>query len=113
MTRDELIERVARRTKMSRPQAETLVCAIFDSMERSLRQGERIEIRGFGTFQVRSYKGYQGRNPKTGTPVEVPAKRLPFFKVSKNLAADVNGGGEKKLGKVHNNDFPSLDVASM
>jgi integration host factor subunit beta len=113
MTRDDLIERIARRTKMSRPHAETLVCAIFDSMERSLRQGERIEIRGFGTFQVRSYKGYQGRNPKTGNPVEVPPKRLPFFKVSKNLALEVNGGGAKKLRKVHNKDLAGLDVASM
>ena len=96
MTRDDLIERIARRTRMSRCQAETLVCTIFDSMEQSLRQGERIEIRGFGTFQVRSYKGYKGRNPKTGNPVEVAPKLLPFFKVSKNLAAGVNGGRKTK-----------------
>jgi len=95
MTRDDLIERIARRTKMSRPQAEILVCTIFGSMEQSLLQGERIEIRGFGTFKVRSYKGYKGRNPRTGTPVEVAPKRLPFFRVSKNLAAEVNGGRAK------------------
>jgi integration host factor subunit beta len=78
---------------MSRTQAENLVYAIFGRMEESLRQGERIEIRGFGTFQVRSYKGYKGRNPRTGNPVEVAPKCLPFFRVSKNLAAEVNRGG--------------------
>ena len=101
MTRDDLIERIARRTKMNRTQAENLVFTIFGSMERSLRQGERIEIRGFGTFQVRRYKGYKGRNPRTGAPVEVAPKRLPFFKVSKNLAAELNGGREKKREVVH------------
>ena len=99
MTRDELIESIAKRTKMSRPQAESLVWTIFDSMEQSLRQGQRIEIRGFGTFQVRSYKGYRGRNPRTGTPVEVAPKRLPFFKVSKNLAAEVNGGRDSSSAR--------------
>jgi len=73
-------------------------------MEQSLRRGERIEIRGFGTFQVRSYKGFQGRNPRTGTPVEVAAKRLPFFKVSKNLAAEVNGGRVRKVEGVLDHD---------
>ena len=100
MTRDDLIERIARRTKMSRSQAENLVCTIFGTMEQSLRQGERIEIRGFGTFQVRSYKGYKGRNPRTGTYVEVAPKRLPFFKVSKNLAAELNSGREQKVEAV-------------
>jgi len=74
------------------------------SMEQSLREDERIEIRGFGTFQVRSYKGYKGRNPKTGTHVEVAPKRLPFFKVSKNLAAEVNGGRARKVEGVHDHD---------
>jgi integration host factor subunit beta len=104
MTRDDLIERIAARTKMSRTQAENLVCAIFGSMQESLRQGERIEIRGFGTFQVRSYKGYKGRNPRTGIPVEVAPKRLPFFKVSKNLAADVNDGRAQKDEPVNGHD---------
>jgi integration host factor subunit beta len=104
MTRDDLIERIAARTKMSRTQAENLVYAIFGRMEESLRQGERIEIRGFGTFQVRSYKGYKGRNPRTGTPVEVAPKHLPFFRVSKNLAAEVNRGQTKKPASVHERD---------
>jgi integration host factor subunit beta len=104
MTRDDLIERIAARTKMSRTHAENLVCTIFGSMQESLRQGERIEIRGFGTFQVRSYKGYKGRNPRTGIPVEVAPKRLPFFKVSKNLAADVNDGRAQKDEPVNGHD---------
>jgi len=104
MTRDDLIERIAMRTKLSRTQAENLVFTIFGSIQESLRQGERIEIRGFGTFQVRSYKGYKGRNPRTGIPVEVAPKRLPFFKVSKNLAADVNGGRAQKDEPIHGHD---------
>jgi integration host factor subunit beta len=89
---------------MSRTQAENLVLTIFGSMQESLRLGERIEIRGFGTFQVRSYKGYKGRNPRTGTRVEVAPKLLPFFKVSKNLAADVNGGRAHKVEAVLDHD---------
>jgi integration host factor subunit beta len=65
-------------------------------MEQSLHRGERIEIRGFGTFQVRSYKGFEGRNPRTGDVVQVAPKRLPFFKVSKNLAASIDAGRERK-----------------
>jgi integration host factor subunit beta len=95
MTRDDLIESIALRTNLSRSQAENLVCTIFGSMEHSLRQGERIEIRGFGTFQVRRHKGYKGRNPRTGMPVEVAPKRLPFFKASKTLAAEVNSSYAK------------------
>jgi len=104
MTRDDLIESIARRTRLSRSQAENLICTIFGRMEQSLRQGERIEIRGFGTFQVRRYKGYNGRNTRTGTPVEVAPKRLPFFKASKNLAAGVNGSRAKRLETVHGQD---------
>ena len=104
MTRDDLIERIAMRTKLSRTQAENLVFAIFGSIQESLRQGERIEIRGFGTFQVRSYKGYKGRNPRTGIPVEVAPNRLPFFKVSKNFASDVNDGRAQKDEPVPDHD---------
>ena len=80
---------------MSVQRAEFVVDAVFACMEQSMRRGERVEIRGFGTFQVRSYKGYAGRNPKTGEAIQVAPKRLPFFKVSKNLAAQVGGGREK------------------
>jgi integration host factor subunit beta len=97
MTKAELIERVAqKKKKMARHHAELVVDAIFACMEQSLHRGERIEIRGFGTFQVRRYRGYEGRNPKTGTVVHVAPKRLPFFKVSGKLAAQMNGGGKMK-----------------
>lgn len=96
MTRAELIEQLAQTRKMAWQHAELVVQAIFGRMEESLRQGERIEVRGFGTFEVRSYKGYKGRNPKTGDPIEVAPKRLPFFKASKNLAARMNIGRDNK-----------------
>jgi integration host factor subunit beta len=96
VTKAELVEHLAEKRKMARRHAEIVVDAIFACMEQSLRRGERIEIRGFGTFQVRSYKGYEGRNPKTGNVVHVAPKRLPFFKVSKNLVAMIDAGRKMK-----------------
>jgi integration host factor subunit beta len=66
------------------------VNCVFDTMIEAMRQGEGIEIRGFGSLTVRPYRPYEGRNPRTGAPVEVPAKRLPFFKVGKELRELVN-----------------------
>jgi integration host factor subunit beta len=71
MTKADLVERLAHDQKIAKRHAELLVDAVFATMEQSLHRGERIEIRGFGTFQVRSCKGYSGRNPKTGAPVHV------------------------------------------
>jgi integration host factor subunit beta len=70
--------------------AELVVNCVFDAMTEALQDGEGIEIRGFGSFTVRPYKSYNGRNPRTGQPVPVPAKRLPFFKVGKDLKDLVN-----------------------
>jgi integration host factor subunit beta len=67
-----------------------VVNCVFDSMTEALQRGEGIEIRGFGSFTVRPYKPYSGRNPRTGQPVSVPAKKLPFFKVGKELKELVN-----------------------
>ena len=92
MTRADLIERISRMGRMSKSRAEMLVRAIFDALGQSLRLGKRIEVRGFGTFQVRHYQPYTGRDPRTGHAVAVKAKRLPFFKVSKELANRVNEG---------------------
>jgi integration host factor subunit beta len=97
MTKADLIQRLADKTKMSVQRAELLVDSIFACMEMSLHRGERIEIRGFGTFQVRSYKGYEGRNPKTGDAVQVAPKRLPFFKASQNLAAKINEAARRTM----------------
>lgn len=89
MTRSGLAERVAKKGKKSAIQAELVVETIFDCMKSAFQRGERVEVRGLGTFQVRSYKGYQGRNPKTGEVVIVQPKRLPVFKVGRDLAERV------------------------
>ncbi len=90
MTKAELIEEVSRVVEMSRKDSEVIVETIFDSIVRALRCGEKIEIRGFGSFRTRQRQPRIGRNPKTGTRVEVPAKRIPFFKPSKELKDLVN-----------------------
>ncbi|NNE20214.1 MAG: integration host factor subunit beta [Myxococcales bacterium] len=92
MTKSELIDAVAQRTKITKSRAEQVVNCVFNSMTSALEQGEGIEIRGFGSFTVREYKSYSGRNPRTGRPVPVPEKRLPFFKVGKELKELVNDG---------------------
>src|SRR3954452_6354755 len=90
MTKSDLIEAVANKLHLPKGKAELIVNCIFDSMEESLKQGDRIEIRGFGSFEIRNYKAYEGRNPRTGDPVVVQPKRLPFFKVGKELKERVN-----------------------
>jgi integration host factor subunit beta len=94
MTKSELIEAVANKLKLPKGKAELIVNCVFDSMEGALRRGERIEIRGFGSFEIRNYKSYEGRNPRTGTKVDVRPKRLPFFKVGKELKERVNNSIE-------------------
>ena len=90
MTKSDLIEAVATKLHLPKGKAELIVNCIFDSMEESLKRGDRIEIRGFGSFEIRNYKAYEGRNPRTGEAVEVQPKRLPFFKVGKELKERVN-----------------------
>ena len=90
MTKAELIEEVSRVVEMTRKDSEVIVEAIFDSIVRSLRTGDKIEIRGFGSFRTRQRQPRVGRNPKTGTRVEVPSKRIPYFKPSKELKDLVN-----------------------
>ena len=92
MTKSDLIATLAARASISAGQAEQLVNSIFDAMADALVAGERIELRGFGTFTVRSYDGYTGRNPRTGETVEVAPKKLPFFKVGKDLKDLVTRG---------------------
>jgi integration host factor subunit beta len=90
MNKAELTLEVAEKTKLAQKVAKVIVDTIFDGMRDSLIRGERIEIRGFGSFVIRDYGGYKGRNPKTGEIVDVPAKKLPFFKVGKELKERVN-----------------------
>ena len=94
MTKSDLIERLCQDEKLPKGKAELLVNTVFECLEEALRRGERIEIRGFGSFEIRRYKSYQGRNPKTGVPVSVEEKRLPFFKVGKELKERVNGSAD-------------------
>ena len=85
MNKSELIEAVAGRAKVTKKRAEEVVNLIFKSMVRAMVKGDRIEIRGIGSFVVKDYGSYTGRNPRTGESIQVKPKRLPFFKVGKEL----------------------------
>jgi integration host factor subunit beta len=90
MTKADLVEEVTKLGDLTRRDSETIVEAVFDSVIGALRSGDKIEIRGFGSFRIRQRKPRIGRNPKTGTKVEVPAKKVPYFKPSKELRDLVN-----------------------
>jgi integration host factor subunit beta len=90
MNKAELIEKVSRRVQIPSKVAKVVVDTIFDTMKESLEKGEGIEIRGFGSFVVRNYGAYKGRNPKTGKIVDVRPKKLPHFKVGRELKGMVN-----------------------
>src|SRR5579859_541922 len=90
LTKADLIEEVLRITELPRKESETVVETIFESIIESLQKGDKIEIRGFGSFRTRQRRGRVGRNPKTGEKVEVPPKKIPFFKPSKELKDFVN-----------------------
>ena len=90
MTKAELIEEVSKVVEMTRKDSEIIVETIFDSIVNSLHSGDKIEIRGFGSFRTRQRQPRVGRNPKTGSRVEVPSKRIPYFKPSKELRDLVN-----------------------
>ena len=90
LTKADLIEEVLKVTELPRKESETIVETIFDSIIESLQSGDKIEIRGFGSFRTRQRRGRVGRNPKTGEKVEVPPKKIPFFKPSKELKDFVN-----------------------
>ncbi len=97
MTKSELIEKISESLKLPAGKAELIVNCVFDSMVQALERGEGIEIRGLGSFTVREYKAYEGRNPRTGETVHVAPKRLPFFKVGKDLRERVNAGAGTPL----------------
>ncbi len=92
MTKADLINIISEKAQITRVKAETVVNTIFDSMIEALVRDDRIEIRGFGSFVNRDYEAYQGRNPRTGEIIEVDQKKLPFFKVGKELREDINNG---------------------
>jgi integration host factor subunit beta len=90
MNKAGLIEKVSERSNIPSNVAKVIVDTIFNSMRESLEKGEKIEIRGFGSLKVREYGAYKGRNPKTGQIVDVQPKKLPFFKVGKEMKEKVN-----------------------
>ena len=90
MTKADLINRISEQANITRVKAETVINTIFDSMVDALVKGDRIEIRGFGSFVNRQYEAYKGRNPRTGEVIEVKEKQLPFFKVGKELKDSIN-----------------------
>lgn len=92
MTKADLIVSIADQLKLPAGRAELIVDQIFDGMVAALKRGEGIEIRGFGSFTIREYKAYEGRNPRTGETVHVKPKRMAFFRVGKELRERVNEG---------------------
>lgn len=97
MTKADLVEDVAKAAELTKKDAERLVEIVFESIIETLNKGEKIELRGFGSFRVRERGARRGRNPKTGDPVNIPAKRVPYFKPGKELKELINeettGGG--------------------
>ena len=95
MTKSELIDRLCERRGLPRATAELVVQAFVAQLGDSLSGGQRIELRGFGSFKVKAYEGYTGRNPRTGEAIDVAPKVLPLFKASRVLLARLNGGVEE------------------
>jgi integration host factor subunit beta len=90
MTKAELVDEVARQADLTRKHSEVIVDAVFSSIVEALTQGDKIELRGFGSFRIRRRGSRTGRNPKTGQGVVVPAKKVPYFKPGKELRELIN-----------------------
>ncbi len=100
MNKSELIEALADKINMPIREAGSITNTLIDTMTEALAKGDSIEIRGFGSFVVKEYESYTGRNPKTGQKIKVSPKKLPFFKVGKELRERVNNQqGGKKSGR--------------
>jgi integration host factor subunit beta len=120
MTKAELVEDVARAAELTKKDAERLVEIVFESIIDTLNQGEKIELRGFGSFRVRERGARRGRNPKTGDPVNIPAKRVPYFKPGKELKELINeeasssttASPESKTGTDDQGSLSSTDSSS-
>jgi integration host factor subunit beta len=114
MTKAELVEDVARAAELTKKDAERLVEIVFESIIETLNHGEKIELRGFGSFRVRERGARRGRNPKTGDPVDIPAKRVPYFKPGKELKElineDENGNGAGGAEAAATADPPDPDA---
>lgn len=102
MNKSELIDIISEKTKQPRKRAEDLINMLFDMMTDQLAKGGRIEIRGFGSFVSKEYGAYTGRNPRTGESIQVKPKRLPFFKVGKELRDRVDKLSDSKTDSPEN-----------
>ena len=103
MTKADLVEKVANEADMTKKDAEQLVEIIFDSITETLNRGEKIELRGFGSFRVRERNSRKGRNPKTGSSVDIPAKRVAYFKPGKELKELINQADNGASGNAADN----------
>ncbi len=97
MTKSDLIEKLAQLERINLQAAEFAVNAAFESMAKTMVKGGRVEIRGFGSFRVKDYEGYEGRNPKTGEPISIASKRLPLFRPGKELKERVDGERDENV----------------
>lgn len=105
MNKSELIEFISENQNLPKKKVEDMVNLLFDMMSKTLVEGGRIEIRGFGSFITKDYESYTGRNPRTGQSIQVAPKRLPAFKVGKELRERVNGGPlQKRDGSFETDD---------
>ena len=93
MNKSDLVNALKYESALNRKEAEIIVDSFFDAVADMLIKGDRVEIRGFGSFTVKKYKSYVGRNPKNGIRIKVPPKKLPFFKVGKELKDRVDTSG--------------------
>ena len=91
MTKSDLIDSISEKANITRVKAELIITTVFNSMTEALKNGDRIEIRGFGSFEARHYGAYKGRNPRNGEIINVAEKRQAFFTVGKNLKRQVDG----------------------
>lgn len=96
MNKSELVRALVEESIVSRDEANAVVDTFFDCMKNALLAGSRVEIRGLGSFKIKNYSGYAGRNPKTGIAIEVKPKKLPFFKPSRDLKAFINAEEKEK-----------------
>ena len=109
MTKADLVDKVTGLGDLTRRDSEVIVDTLFESVIGALKSGGKIEVRGFGSFRTRQRKARTGRNPKTGDKVDVPAKRVPFFKPSKELRDAVNPSGAKTNKKKSLADLQQID----
>jgi len=90
MTKADLVLEISKSTELTKKETELVIKTVFDNISNALSSGDKVELRGFGSFRVRDRKARHGRNPKTGTIVDVPAKKVPFFRAGKELRAMVD-----------------------